>query len=396
MIWCLGLGVWLAAGQPSGAQAPAVATTAPNTVLVLRNGRTIEGRVAPAGEYYYVGVPGGKLRIRADQVELWCRDLEEGYQQKQAAVHPGRIEDHLRLARWCLRQKLYGHVAEELSAARSIDPTHPTIEYLRRQMATAATPPPPPAEPAAVTEKSKAKKKPAGPTSEQLDAMIEELPSDSVETFTRSIQPLLVNSCGSAACHGPGSESAFELRRIPLGRPASRLTTQQNLHEAIEWIDRLKPGSSPLLNQPAGPHGPAKSPIFSKAQAAQYGRLAAWVDSLAEGRPEPLDPMPASDGGMIANGATAVPGLLAQPSEVGRLTPPDAAPDIAPDAAASPVEPASFEEPAPSSEPGELPPVEVDELPLPGNVQRGAPIEGFTPEDPFDPEQFNRRYSPGK
>ena len=144
--------------------------------------------------------------------------------------------------------------------------------------------------------------------------MIDELPADSVEVFTRSIQPLLVNTCGSAACHGPGSEAGFQLRRIPLGRPASRLTTQHNLHEALQWIDRIEPGSSPLLTQPIAPHGPAKSPIFSKAQAAQYERLAAWIGRVSESGNPATNPA-AVAAGPIAAAATAVPGLMAQPAE---------------------------------------------------------------------------------
>ncbi len=398
--WFLGIAACLLVGQFATAEPPPQAAPNADSLLLLHNGRTIVGRIAPAGEYYYVSVPNGKLRIRADQVEFWCNSLEEGYRRKQAVARAGTIEDHLRLAHWCLRQKLTGRATEELAVARRIDPTHPLIGLLDRQLEVAANPPAPrPARPS----KPDPEQHPAaedGPTPEQLEAMVEALPARSVETFTRSIQPLLVNTCGSAACHGPGSEAGFQLRRIPLGRPASRRTTQQNLHEVLQWIDCVEPGSSPLLARPAGPHGPAGSPVFAKSQAAQQTKLAAWVYELtATGATVARSTAAAAadrSGGAIATGATAVPGLLAQPAEARPLTIPPLDTMSSP-TPKEPVEPASFEAPASSpnaaadSQP-EAPQVQ----PLPGGVQRGAKVEGFVPQDPFDPEQFNRRFYPKK
>jgi len=403
----------------------APAPDAPTTTLLLRNGRTLEGRVARAGDYYYVAVAGGQVRIGADQVELWCADLEDGYRRKRAAIRPGIVEDHLRLAHWCLRQGLYGHAEAELADARRAEPTHPMIDLLGRQLAAAQNPPAP-QPPAALSTAEARPNAQDGPTEEELDAMVEGLPGEAVATFSRTIQPLLINTCGSAACHGPGAESEFRLRRGPLGRPATRLTTQRNLHAVLQWVDRSHPDSSALLTGPAEPHGPANAPVFSKFQAPQYQRLVDWVHQVT-GVPAPgaaaeqvataqQPPSPATGEGAAGvpktvpdtagpseAAATAavvptIPKLFTQPPGARPLAVPETPgvddPSALSDQGALPgnAVPAGYEAPLSDPPPDGPDPLSPDDDPPRNPIQRGAKIEGFVPKDPFDPEIFNRRY----
>jgi len=410
---------------PVPAPPPAAAPAASNTVLLLRNGRTLEGRIARAGEYYYVALAGGEVRIGAEQVEFWCADLEDGYRRKRAAIRPGIVEDHLRLAHWCLRQGLYGHATAELADARRAEPTHPMIELLGRQLAAAQNPPSPQPPRLALSTAAAHPKPQTGPTPEELDAMVEELPREAVKTFARTIQPLLINTCGSAACHGPDAPSEFRLRRIPPDRPPSRLTTRHNLHAALQWVDRSNPASSALLTGPTEPHGPANAPVFSKFQTAQYQRLVDWVhqvtgaqtpDAAAQAAAAEEPPNAATaDGDTAAPGtatgaagpaetpATAavvpsIPKLFDQPPDARPLavsqTPGGRDPSALPDqeVLSGRAVPAGYEEALSGPASGGAEAFAPEDDPPRGPIRRGAKIEGFVPKDPFDPEIFNRRY----
>ncbi len=302
-------------------------------VLLLKNGEVLEGKISRAGEHYYVAVHGGELRIQADSVEFSCRNLEEGYRQKRLAIRKGNATDHLRLAVWCEHHGLLGHAARELVDAIDADPTHPAIDALERRIRLAMEPPKPafPSQPPAEPP----------PDWKELDRLMGEMPPGSVETFTQTVQPLLVNHCTSAGCHGHGSETKFRLLRAPVGRSPRRRLTQRNLHATLQWIDRDDPKASPLLTAPVNPHGTAKVPVFTNSQVSQYQRLVDWVFLVAEKK------------------KTDVPETVSAHRQ--------------PQVHAMPAETSGFDFP-----------------PLQQSPQRNEATPGHA--DTFDPEIFNRRY----
>lgn len=363
-----GAAVFAAVTAPAPAEEVGPAAVPQQSVLLLRNGEAIEGKISRVGELYYVALPseghgtcprewtGGEIRVKAAEVEFCCRDLEEGYRRKRAAIQPGDVRGHLGLAQWCLRHGLLGPAGRELADALDADPTHPMIGLLERRLKMALEPPP-------RRLPTKATGQAASP--EELDRLVRGMPPGSVETFTQTIQPLLVNHCGAAGCHGPRSESAFRLLRTPPGRPASRRLTQRNLHAAMAWVDREDPAASRLLTLPIGPHGTAKKAVFSQGQAAQYKRMVDWVCQLSR-RPAPKIPETVA--------SKEKPPVRAMPAESqGSDSPP-------PESSGT-----SDRQPAAGSGKNE-PPLEGP------SVKRGAPLPLFVPVDPFDPEIFNRRY----
>jgi len=305
----------------TGAEQLGLSPVPEHGVVLLRNGQAIEGKITRVGELIYVTFPNGEIRLKLSEVEFCCRDLEEGYRRKRAAMQLGNVRDHLAMTQWCLMHELLDHASAELSDATAADATHPMIGVLGRRLKMATQPPSKPTRGAEPAEPS--------PSFEELDRLVRRMPPGTVETFTNTIQPMLVNNCTSAGCHGPQPASEFRLLRIPKNRPPSRRTTQRNLHATLQWVDRRKPDDSKLLTATAGPHETADTPVFGRHQAAQYQRLLDWIRQVTE-QDQPC--------------ATAV------------------APK--------------------SSEPPILAP----------SVKRGAQIEQFTPADPFDPEIFNRRY----
>jgi len=325
-------------------------------LLMLRNGQAIEGKISRVGDLYYVAVPNGQIRVKAAEVEFCCPDFEEGYRRKKAIVQLGNVQEHLRLAQWCQRHGLYGHAGAELAAAMDADPTHPMIGVIERRLKAAMEPKRPHSAPSARPGKS-------SPSSEDLDRLIRGMPPGTVEKFTQTIQPLLANNCTAAACHGPTSKSDFRLSRIPIDRPASRRLTQRNLHATLKWIDSENPIASRLIVAPAGPHGTAKTAVFTDRQIVQYKHLVDWVRLVAgrRGSAKPAAP--------VTVAPKQQPPVHAMPAESGGFGPQP-----------SQVVPASHEE--------------SQENPFHGHQgpKRGARLPRFVPADPFDPEIFNRRY----
>ncbi|MCC6126800.1 MAG: hypothetical protein IT426_17695 [Pirellulales bacterium] len=369
-------------------------------LLLLRNGQVLEGRVAKLKDHYLVDLPDGEIRVRTAEVAFVCRNLEEGYRRKRAAIQTENWRDRLELARWCHKHAMAEHAAAELAAAEVASPGNPLVAALRRQME-------PVPESAAKPEKSNALDD-AVPN-EELDCMVRGLPPKTMEAFTQTVQPMLMNNCTAMGCHGPQSTANFKLFRVSAGEAANRRLTQRNLHAVLQYVNREHPEQSRLLTLPAAPHGPAKKAIFTERQTGQYFRFSQWVmgfdtrdfpksaELMAE---QDLPQNPAED---LPADSLSAPRLLpgdarrAKPLIAERKTP--AKPNSAADAASSEIAPASYQEPpaeflhSSRARPGKasFPPQPQPRLPM-EKVKRGAPLPQPESKDPFDPEIFNRRY----
>ncbi len=242
-------------------------------MLLLRNGEVLTGDIVRDGDHYIVSSHNGEIRIRATDVEATCRDLDEAYQRKLEGVRTGVVDEHLALAEWCLRHDLCGYAAEQVREALSADPEHPRIPLIERRLKLASVRP---------AARITARREASGPSNGDLDRLVRGLPPGTMEVFTRSIQPLLLNNCSASGCHGPNSHSALVLQRTPLSRHAGRRITQRNLYAVWQFVDTETPYESPLLTLPMQRHGTAKAPIFSDRKAEQYRQLAGWVRGIAQ------------------------------------------------------------------------------------------------------------------
>jgi len=349
---------WLPAAPPTEPPSGPLPSDSPGapSVLLLRNGQVLQGRITPAGSQYVVAVPGGEIRVGADEVQCHCRAIGEVYQRRRGVMRLDSAQDHLEMAQWCLRVGLLDAARLEVSEAVALDATHPLIPLVERRIHMAAnpqekkTPLPPPT--------------PTGPSAEELDRMVRGLPPKAVETFVRSIQPILMNNCTTGGCHAQGTKTAFPLLRVPAGGPPSPRLTQRNLYAALQWIDWQEPGASPLLKAPSKPHGTTKSAVFADRQLPQYRQLVDWCYRVAQ-VPSPV--VQASYEEPVAEEAAPrrAPGASVQRSS--RL----------------PRKPAERVGPQ-TSKPGG------------GNLSpgRAGTTPGPPPADPFDPEVFNRRFAP--
>lgn len=373
-------------------------------ILVLRSGGILRGAITRAGQEYYVGVGGGEIRIKADDVELACDNLDEAYRRKAAALPTGHVSEHAALAEWCLRQGLLGYAAKEIVLAREADPSFPKLKLLERRLDLAQHPVEPHVTHA--PPKPEEQEKQGGP-----DEIVRRIPPRSVELFTSSIQPLLLNGCATAACHGTASNNRLRLERIALGRPTSYRISQRNLASVLSCVDMENPADSSLLTLPLGPHGTANEAILTRRDMEKYRLLVAWVTDITNNITPPAPnnvstpaaPLLQTINRRVIGAESAQPKTNpsgAEPSQALPVTETEESPAEVVDAAGengSHSQDTSADTQPPSAEKQDGPAKPEPAGTLKQSQERrglkfGAPVQETKPVDPFDPEVFNREF----
>lgn len=314
-------------------------------LLLLKNGETLAGNITRSGDYYLVAAADSEIHIRLHDAEAVCRDLEDAYRHKAAKANPHSVEDRVALAQWCIDRKLFGCAARELTTAYRLDDTHPRLVLLERRLKAAMTEPKPASPPATPPTLP-------GPTDEQLEQTVRSISPEALQEFIVHVQPLLVNYCATAGCHGPKPGSDFHLHRVYLNERNDPRLARVNLHSVMTQLNRGNVAASPLLTVPLGMHGGGKKPLFTAYNTDHYRILAAWAARVSA----------ASTGPAASTAAATVPaptGALMQ-----RM----------------PIAPPGGESPAAPSAPSPAPPAAT-------SPQSSAVV----PVDPFDPAAFNQR-----
>ncbi len=399
-------------------------------VVLLTNGEIIRGTIIPAGDRYDVHLESGEISLRKADIAAVCQTVEECYRYKRADIGQGRVQDHLQLAEWCVRNRLFAEAQRELADARKADATHPKLRLIESRLELARSPAPTTQIGDDTTKVVRAVR------STSIETAARNLPPGTMETFTNTIQPLLLNTCSKSGCHVARSEGGFKLERMH-PRFSSRSATQRNLEQVLSLVNRDDPPQSALLQTPIHPHANVKVPIFTDRHQGQYRQLVQWVyaiagsytptdaPSLAERTSPLLQNVPGASGAIpgVTNLVPDVAELEAElPNATTETTPAElSAPELAIPPAELPAEshPAAGPGENGTIDPGasqkaytpeQLRALGLDASGLPvhagagaaqrgangrqnSNVQRGAQAPaGFTPRDEFDPEIFNRRY----
>lgn len=237
-------------------------------LLILQNGEVIQGKITQSGNRYYVALPNGELRLRAAEVALRCKDLQEGYEKKRQALRGMRAEEHLELAQWCLQHELLDAAEAEVRQAGVLDADHPRIRLMTRRLELARS---------VRTKPATAAVAPPPNDHAELDRRMKNVPAAVMQRFAISIQPLLVDSCATSGCHGIGAKSDFTLTKVRGQGDRARRQTQRNLLAVMEQLDLRRPHESPLLVEPIGSHGGSTTPVFSRQNSRQYYELYEWA-----------------------------------------------------------------------------------------------------------------------
>lgn len=322
-------------------------------VLLLRNGQVLAGHISVDDEFYTVKLQHGEIQIAKPDVEFLCSSLQECYLRRRTAIRFGTADDHLQLADWCLGHKLFDEARVEFADAKMLGANVALIRALEHRLNLALHPP----------RSVEQAPEQAAETSAPLDGdlLVRELPPGSVEAFTKTIQPVLINGCSATSCHGSAARNDFQLVRLSRGRVTPRRITLRNLHSALDWIDTESPNSSQLLKNAIEAHGPRSAGALEpNSEAFRY--LSAWVGHVTRqtaATPAP-ESLPRSNAALSQTmspqaGARDTPQFrqsIARRSQAAAKSPP---------AASSKERPASTK-------------------------------DSPAPRDPFDPQTFNQRF----
>lgn len=359
----------------TGVAVACVATAQTTQVVVLRNGNILEGQVDRLGDSYRVLTGVSEIRLASRDVERVVPTLFDAYACKRIEVREDSASDHIALAMWCIRHEIWPQAMAELEAARKIQPNHPDIVYLERRIEVASQAAMRAAELATLT-----KVEPAPVDSEQkaaelaqLEKLAATLPPGALQDFSRHIQPILVNGCAVVGCHSSEDDRQFRLNRDLVRGVANRESTLKNLQAVWSVIDHQTPDYSPLLLQPAVPHGGLPKPVFGGSRQKVHDRLKEWV-LLATGKAQPA---PTVDPNAVQLAGHQAPVLPGQPSAID---------PAAVQPATVPEEEMHFWE---DPDAGAPPEASMPHVRTP--IRQGADIKPFEPRDEFDPELFNRQ-----
>jgi hypothetical protein len=356
-----------------------------DSVLVMRSGEVFQGRITKNGDRFVVHVPVGEVSLRASDVDFIAASLMEAYARKRERVQPDSAEEHAELAQWCQRQGLLEAAWREIGEARTLDPSLPMTALIQRRLEIAAQ--------QNQAERSPGRMGDAPATSEDLDRLVRGMPPGTVEQFTQTIQPLLMNHCAASGCHSNFAPGKFSLLKVPAGRPPSRHLTQRNLIAVMQLIDGNQPAASPILTVPVRPHGGSKAAVFTDQQVAQYREMVNWVYRVT--RPSatadhavatsyeqesPLDP------------ARLLPGAASSSSQPAELS---TAESIRPSYSTK-MRVTRSRSHDPVGHPAVAVPGKKNSEEPAGSPQEPRAVPGAEKPaaDPFDPEVFNRQFAP--
>jgi hypothetical protein len=252
-------------------------------VLILVDGRVVNGKFTPRPDGYDVQLAVGRIFIGSDRVRFVARDLSDAYDRMRASQPSFSPDVHLDLARWCLNNRLPEQARREVLDALHLDPNRSDakrmLELLVAQeggskgtnkgSSTSAG--------SGLTEFPTAQKS-AGPAIEMRS--LAGLSRPVAQEFTRHVQPLMMNKCANSGCHGTRHTGNFQLTSTHRG--TSPAIAERNLAAVLKQVDLTNPNASPLLEALDGSHGGANTPLFrGRSGSQQMAVLRQWVNSVA-------------------------------------------------------------------------------------------------------------------
>ncbi|HEV3168670.1 MAG TPA: hypothetical protein VGZ22_31990 [Isosphaeraceae bacterium] len=308
------------------AQNPAPGTTtsaAPRTsVLLLYNGRVVEGHLSEDDRGYVLKQKLGVIRFPKRDVEKIFGSLPAVYQYKASRLAEHDPDEHMKLAKWCLTMKLKDEAREQLQAVTDLSPGFPEAaammksldaaderESLRRDeqvLRTSATMQEKPDEinPAVLGggSRSGTRAQAASLGTPQIFDLPPALAVRRTQEFAQYVHPELQKHC--IKCHNEQSKTDFQLIQAKTRREmVDQMIIRANLDATLRLVDQENLAQSPLLTNSLMPHKPTNKPILMGPKSQAYRYFATWVYSL-QSPSRPTDPAVTA---AIANGLPVAP-----------------------------------------------------------------------------------------
>lgn len=270
-----------------------------NRLMVLKNRRVIRGDIFFDDNGYLVRQQTGKLFIPYPQVLFLASSISDAHQKLRRSLPQRSIESSVKLVRWCLSNHLRTQAISELKEALLLEPSNVHLQRMLVRVenhqhestggsssgsgsfSTTRT--------TSRTTALPSKNKSRSSTSRTTDRPAQSLTSLSRRTsatFLGKVQPILINHCATAGCHGTNSPTSFRLHRVRFGRAGQLKQIEQNLATILGHITPNDLRQSPLFVKSIGKHGQQKLPMFHGSRGRQQHQiLREWIVTIAREMP---------------------------------------------------------------------------------------------------------------
>jgi len=250
---------------------------------------------------YVVTQPIGVMRFPKKRVEKVLASMREVYSYKLEQLPERDFDERIKLARWCLEQKMEPEARQHLNAILQLSPHHEqakamleSLKQAQTRLANRLRDPEVQQTGAELVRTSNAERPNTLDTAVIYGArrgmgipdlpVIFDLPTSQAvkrtDEFARYVHPVLQSYC--ARCHNESYDGMFQLVQIKSKLDRTRDALRANLDASLKLIDRENPPRSELLASSLRPHGsgPNKRPIFQGSNDRAYQILAIWVNKL--------------------------------------------------------------------------------------------------------------------
>ena len=251
--------------------------------ILLDNGHVLHGRLIDEGDQVLIRLGrGSQMRLPRTRIRGVGRSGHDLFLLQRRQLHNSDVEGRIELARWCLRNEQTDNAGKLLLELTRLAPRDPRVAYLDNQIRQVLQPPPVPSAKPAVQPAIAVEDPPADP--------IESLTRGQIADFTAHVQPVLLNHCSAAGCHGVVGKSDFKVLRPFSGHGLTQRMTNRNLNASLAYVNRADPAISKLLLAATEPHGGNETPILSGPRdESSLKVLRRWLESLKSPDAKPQD-----------------------------------------------------------------------------------------------------------
>ncbi len=274
----------IAWGSPTVARSQSV-----GGAILLKNDRMLVGQVESRGNLYSVAIAkDSRVSIPTDQVQYVGNDPLEVYDFKVSSTKRWDIGDHFQMTRWCLLNDLLDQATYHFQEVTKIRADHPRVKQLGIELQKKLL-----EQPefrnylglAPITG-SENRREQGNLSSSQNNGVVTAsatlehtaMHPEIAAVFSARIQPILLNRCSQAACHGVRSQNGLTLME-PYDRAFARISSQ-NLQGVLAQVTHHSDVISPLLKYATTAHGIQREPAISLTESQLLMELSSWVQQV--------------------------------------------------------------------------------------------------------------------
>lgn len=267
---------------PAGSSVNSASSIKPGErVLVLRTGRVMKGRIKMISTGWLVSTDRGNAVIPFEQVHFDADDLNSAYLRLRIQNGRPTVATHLRLAEWCLSQDILAEAARELRDALEKDPANETARLMLNRVDNEIHRRTPQPEPLEEPTDVVILREPETKTPDDEVRSLAGLSPETAREFVASIQPLLLNKCGNARCHGSAAKNDFKLTKLRSGSSNSRVVSERNLAAVLKDLQPGPDNRTRLTEIVRGTHV-GKTIFNGRYGAVQMATLQSWMKTAAK------------------------------------------------------------------------------------------------------------------